>query len=82
MIYCSRLLLFMKGYIDLSKKTVEDTDDAKCRDKFNKAKAVHSVLKYIAKDQKKTLEEMYQLIGWPLYRKYGHAFDAFKLAIR
>uniref|UniRef100_A0A7S1YLL2 Uncharacterized protein n=1 Tax=Grammatophora oceanica TaxID=210454 RepID=A0A7S1YLL2_9STRA len=24
---------------------------------------------------------MYERIGWPLYKKYGHAFDAFKLAI-
>lgn len=21
-------------------------------------------------------------IGWPMYRKYGHAYDAFKLALK
>ena len=70
------------GYIDLSKRQVEPADVTKCLDRFNKAKAVHSVLKYIAGEQKMTLEGMYQLIGWPLYKKYGHAYDAFKLAIR
>lgn len=27
------------------------------------------------------LEPLYESIGWPLYEKYGHAYDAFKLAI-
>lgn len=27
------------------------------------------------------LEDLYKDIGWPLYQKYGHAYDAFKLAI-
>ncbi len=29
----------------------------------------------------KSLEDLYVQIGWPLYRKYGHAYDAFKAAI-
>jgi len=70
-----------KGYIDLSKRRVDPEDVAKCEDRYNKAKQVHSVLRHIASSYKRTLEEMYELIGWPLYRKYGHAYDAFKLAI-
>lgn len=27
------------------------------------------------------IEELYESIGWPLNRKYGHAIDAFKLSI-
>jgi hypothetical protein len=27
------------------------------------------------------MEELYEKFGWDLYRKYGHAYDAFKLAI-
>jgi translation initiation factor 2 subunit 1 len=27
------------------------------------------------------LEELYQQVGWPLYKKYGHAAEAFKLAL-
>lgn len=28
-----------------------------------------------------TLQEMYKKIGWPLYRIYGHAFDAMKTMV-
>ncbi|MFZ8393418.1 hypothetical protein ACO1MB_14350, partial [Staphylococcus aureus] len=27
------------------------------------------------------LEDLYIHVGWPLYRKYGHAFEAFKLIV-
>lgn len=27
------------------------------------------------------LETLYETIGWPLSRKYGHAYDAFKISI-
>lgn len=70
-----------KGYIDLSKRRVDPEDVGRCEDRYNKAKQVHSVLRHIASSYNKTLEEMYQLIGWPLYKKYGHAYDAFKAAI-
>jgi translation initiation factor 2 subunit 1 len=70
-----------KGYIDLSKRRVSPEDVQACEEKFNKAKAVHSVLRNVAERRKFYLEELYERIGWPLYRKYGHAFDAFKLAI-
>jgi translation initiation factor 2 subunit 1 len=70
-----------KGYIDLSKRRVSPEDVAACEDRFNKAKAVHGVLRHLAERRKLYLEDLYEKIGWPLYRKYGHAFDAFKLAI-
>lgn len=70
-----------KGYIDLSKRRVSPEDVAACEDRFNKAKAVHGVLRHVAERRKYYLEDLYVKIGWPLYRKYGHAFDAFKLAI-
>jgi translation initiation factor 2 subunit 1 len=28
-----------------------------------------------------SLEALYRAVGWPLYRKYGHAYDAFKLVL-
>ena len=77
----SRLLLIFAGYIDLSKRRVALEDVAKCEDRYNKAKAVHSVLRHVADRNGRTLEDMYQAIGWPLYRRYGHAYDAFKLAL-
>jgi translation initiation factor 2 subunit 1 len=70
-----------KGYIDLSKRRVSPEDVAACEDRFNKAKAVHGVLRHVAERRKYYLEDLYEKIGWPLYKKYGHAFDAFKLAI-
>jgi translation initiation factor 2 subunit 1 len=70
-----------KGYIDLSKRRVSPEDVAACEDRYNKAKAVHGVLRHVAERRKYHLEDLYEKIGWPLYKKYGHAFDAFKLAI-
>ena len=70
-----------KGYIDLSKRRVSPEDVAACEDRFNKAKAVHGVLRHLAERRKYYLEDLYEKIGWPLYRKFGHAYDAFKLAI-
>ncbi|EED90205.1 eukaryotic translation initiation factor 2 alpha subunit [Thalassiosira pseudonana CCMP1335] len=70
-----------KGYIDLSKRRVSPEDVAACEDKFNKAKAVHGVLRHLADRRKFYLEDLCERIAWPLYRKYGHAYDAFKIAL-
>jgi translation initiation factor 2 subunit 1 len=70
-----------KGYIDLSKRRVSREDVEATEDRFNKAKAVHGVLRHIAERHKYFLKELYERIGWPLYKKYGHAYDAFKLAV-
>lgn len=70
-----------KGYIDLSKRRVSPEDVQACEERFNKAKAVHGVLRHLAERRKYYLEDLYERIGWTLYRKYGHAYDAFKLAI-
>ncbi|ORZ38374.1 translation initiation factor eIF2 alpha subunit, partial [Catenaria anguillulae PL171] len=71
-----------KGYIDLSKRRVTPEDLVKCEEKFNKSKAVHSIMRHVAEKQNLVLQDLYEQFGWPLYRKYGHAFDAFKLAIQ
>lgn len=70
-----------KGYIDLSKRRVSPEDVAACEDRFNKSKAVHGVLRHVAERRRYHLQDLYERIGWPLYKKYGHAYDAFKLAI-
>jgi len=70
-----------KGYIDLSKRRVSPEDVASLEDRYNKAKAVHGVLRHLADRRSLYLQELYEKIGWPLYRKYGHAYDAFKLAL-
>lgn len=70
-----------KGYIDLSKRRVSPEDIQKCEDRFNKAKAVHRVLRQVAEQKKLVLKTLYHQVGWPLYKKYGHCYDAFKLVL-
>lgn len=70
-----------KGYIDLSKRRVSAEDIVKCDERYNKSKAVHSILRHCAEKFSVSLEDLYQSVGWPLSRKYGHAYDAFKLSI-
>ncbi|KAL3900835.1 MAG: hypothetical protein SGCHY_001057 [Lobulomycetales sp.] len=81
-----------KGYIDLSKRRVSPEDIAACEDRYNRGKTVHSIMRHVADRlnlgtysfylaNSKELEDFYQNVGWKLYKKYGHAFDAFKLAI-
>ncbi|TPX31180.1 hypothetical protein SmJEL517_g05432 [Synchytrium microbalum] len=71
-----------KGYIDLSKRRVGAEDIQKCDEKYNKSKAVHSIMRHVAEKQQLNLEDLYVAVGWPLYKKYGHAYDAFKLALQ
>lgn len=70
-----------KGYIDLSKRRVSPEEVEKFEEKFNKSKLVHSIMRHVAEKRDMELEELYRQVGWPLYRKYGHAFDAFKAAL-
>ncbi|KAL1305377.1 hypothetical protein AAFC00_002271 [Neodothiora populina] len=70
-----------KGYIDLSKRRVSPEDIVKCEERYNKSKMVHSIMRHVAEKTNTPIEELYQTIGWPLNKKYGHAVDAFKLSI-
>jgi len=70
-----------KGYIDLSKRRVSPEDIAKCEDRYNKAKAVHRILRQVASMEGLVLKNLYNQVGWPLYKKYGHCYDAFKLVL-
>lgn len=70
-----------KGYIDLSKRRVSPEDVIKCEERFNKSKMVHSILRHVAEKVKEPIETLYETIGWPLQKKYGHAVDAFKYSI-
>jgi len=70
-----------KGYIDLSKRRVSPEDIVKCEEKYNKSKAVHSIMRHVAELTGKGTEDLYKNFGWPLYAKYGHAYDALNAAI-
>ncbi|KAK3004027.1 hypothetical protein RJ639_019425 [Escallonia herrerae] len=68
-----------KGYIDLSKKRLSEQDIMVCEERWNKSKLVHSIMRQVAVTMRADLQVLYIKVGWPLYRKYGHAFEAFKL---
>ncbi|XP_074295135.1 eukaryotic translation initiation factor 2 subunit alpha homolog [Silene latifolia] len=70
-----------KGYIDLSKRRVSEEDIANCEERYNKSKLVHSIMRHVAETVSIDLEDLYVRIAWPLYRKYGHAFEAFKTVV-
>jgi translation initiation factor 2 subunit 1 len=70
-----------RGYIDLSKRRVSDEDKEACEERYNKSKLVHSIMRHVAETVGVDLEELYVNIGWPLYKKHGHAFEAFKIVV-
>lgn len=70
-----------KGYIDLSKRRVSPEDVQKCEEKYIKSRTVHSIMRHVADKLNANLETLYEQIAWPLYRKYGHAYDAFRFSI-
>merc|ERR1740117_2567320 len=70
-----------KGYIDLSKRRVSAEDVAKCDERFNKSKAVHSIMRHISEVKSVDMEALYSQTAWPLYAKFKHAYDAFRADI-
>jgi translation initiation factor 2 subunit 1 len=75
------LIRNIAGYIDLSKRRVSSEDILKCEDRYNKSKLSHSLLRHTAEKTETPIVELYEKIGWPLSKKYGHMLDAFKLSI-
>ncbi|KAH7818901.1 Translation initiation factor 2 subunit 1 [Monocercomonoides exilis] len=71
-----------KGYIDLSKRRVESKLIARAMDRLTKSKTVHAILQAISQAQSIDIDLLYRNIAWPLAKKYGHAYDAFKVALR
>jgi translation initiation factor 2 subunit 1 len=70
-----------KGYIDLSKRRVSPQEITMTEERYNKSKAAHSIMRHLAEMRQIPLEQLLQAHVWPLYKKFGHAYDAFKLAI-
>lgn len=70
-----------KGYIDLSKRRVSPEEIIKCEEKYNKSRIVHSVLRHVAEKRGCKLQDLYESFGWDLYKRFGHAYEAFKVAL-
>jgi len=71
-----------KGYIDLSKRRVSPEDMKAAEDKFSNSKAVHSIMRHVSETCKVPLIDLYNSFGWDLYKRYGHAYDAFTLIVQ
>ena len=65
----------------MSKRRVSAEDVIKCEDRFNKAKAVHSIVKHVSNTLKLPMLDVYTRLAWPLYKSYGHAYAGFSLAV-
>jgi len=70
-----------KGYIDLSKRRASPEDIAKHEEKYNKSKAVHSILRHVSETCKVRLEQLYKDFGWDLYKRFGHAYEGLSLLV-
>jgi len=70
-----------KGYIDLSKRRVSVEDVEKLEVKYNKSKQVHSIMRQVSETCKVPMIKLYEAWGWDLYKRYGHAYDAFKILV-
>jgi translation initiation factor 2 subunit 1 len=70
-----------QGFIDLSKKTMQIKDVEEKKQMFNKSKVVHLIMNLTAFNLQCKTIELYEAFGWDLYDKFGHAYNAFKLAL-
>ncbi len=71
-----------QGYIDLSKKSVQSDEIEEFKEKYYQSKKVHEIMKILACKVKIDLEKLYSSIAWPLSKKHGHTFFAFKEALK
>lgn len=70
-----------KGYTDLSKRQVTSVERKSCDEKYQRAKIVTNIMRQAAQDSKKPIATCMTKVAWPLYAKYGHAYDALKQAV-
>ena len=70
-----------KGYIDLSKRRVTPEDITKCEERYNKAKAVASIVWHVAEQCNKPMLEINKMVTWPLAKQYKTAYEGLRLAM-
>merc|ERR1719221_144766 len=70
------------GFIDLSRRRVSSEDAAQCNERYQRSKIVHSILSHLAIVTHRNLDMLYHTITWPLMKKFGHAYEAFKVIIQ
>merc|ERR1711920_1154068 len=60
----------------------EDPKFKACKDSYEKAKKVYSIMNHVSHVLNKDLDVLYEKIVWPLAEIYGHAFEAFQEIIQ
>jgi len=72
-----------KGYIDLSKRRVNPDDVVRCEDRYNKGKAVNSIMRHVAQVSGKSVLEVNEMVAWPLARnaEFRSAYEALRHAL-
>jgi len=65
-------LIFQKKYITEVERTAGT-------EKYNKGKTVHSIVKRLSETKHIEIGEIYRTLIWPLYKKYEHPYEAFKI---
>lgn len=68
-----------RRYTDLSKKYITEVERTAGTEKYNKGKTVHSIVKRLAETRHEEIGDIYKTLIWPLYKKYNHPYDAFKI---
>jgi translation initiation factor 2 subunit 1 len=58
-----------KGYVDLSRRRLEPGDEAMAKERFTKAKVVHSLFSRVAAVTGVPLEALLRALVWPLYQR-------------
>jgi len=69
-----------KGYIDLSKRRVSPEEALAAEEKYAKSRLVNTIMSHVAHVARRDLLKLNQTVTWPLYKKFGHCYDAFRQA--
>ena len=71
-----------KGLTDLSKRRVSPEDVQKCDERFQRSKAVHSIVRHVSEVMRMDMEQVYQHTAWPLYEKHATTQNREQVASR
>lgn len=66
------------SFIDLSLKSVPVYRLPFARERWEKSKKVHGIMRHVASQTSRTTESLYELFGWPLAEKYKYTYLGFK----
>ncbi len=67
-----------KRIIDISLRSVKPNQEKRKVSEWKREKKTDKLLELIGKHNKKSLEEMYELVGWKLVDEYGDLYSAFE----